>query len=95
MNEVAEPFYEFYNVRVSGTIISESPPVHVRALDAVVATIYPRDHQDYDYFKVWPENDKDPQLPSNHDGKLWFKRSEAVVDVISDEDGNPLGNADE
>lgn len=86
-----ESFYEFYDVRVTGTIISESPPVKVVGLEAVVATIYNLDHGDYDFFKVWPKNSDDPQLPVNHNGKLWFQRSEAQVEVISDENGDLVG----
>lgn len=80
-------FLEWYNVKVTGTIISEKGAPHVTDLEATVATVYPKDHPEYDYFKVWPKDDDDPKLPKNHDGKLWFRRSEAKVVVVF-EDGS-------
>lgn len=82
-------FDEWYDVLVTGTIVSETPNVHVTKLAAVVATVYDETHPDYDYFKVWPKDSNDPQLPKDHDGKLWFQRSEAAIQVVSNQDGNP------
>lgn len=83
-------FQEFYSVRVTGKIVSEEGQPRVEQLEAVVATVYKKDHPDYDMFKVWPVDHKDPQLPKDHDSKLWFDRNEAEVEVISDENGNPV-----
>ena len=54
-------------------------PVRVERLRGVVATVYPPSHEDHDYVKVWPLDPTDPQLPSDHDGNLWFKRSESTI----------------
>lgn len=72
-------FEVWQEVWVTGIIISEKYQPHVINLEAVVATVYPEDHPDHDYFKVWPKHDTDPQLPENHDGKLWFQRSQTKV----------------
>lgn len=74
-------FSEFDTVRVTGKVVSESGHP-VENLLGEVATVYEKDHRDYDYFKIWPANDADPQLPKGHDGKLWFKRSESKVEVV-------------
>ena len=75
-------FSEWDTVRVTGKIISEKGEPRVERLLGVVATVYPEGHKDHDYFKVWPKNDKDPQLPVGHDSKLWFQRSEATVELV-------------
>ena len=83
-----EHFQEFDDVRVTGTIISETPPIKVEGLEAVVATVYSTDHRDYNYFKVWPKDSNDPQIGRDgidHDGKLWFERDEATVEVKNDD----------
>lgn len=77
-----EPFSEGFNVLVSGHIISEDGRPFVRNLYAQVATVYDRSHEDYQYFKVWPLEDDDPQLPQGHNGKLWFERSDDDLEVL-------------
>lgn len=84
---VATQFAEWDDVLVTGTILSEKGRHSVVDLEAVVSTVYDESHPDYDYFKVWPKNDDDPQLPQGHNGKLWFSRSEAKVVVTSSENG--------
>ena len=88
--EVMTEFRENYGVYLTGHIISEDGHPHVERLHAQIATVYPKDYKEYRFFKVWPEDNKDPQLPENHNGKLWFNRGTTIVEVISDEDGNSL-----
>lgn len=85
-------FCEWDTIQVSGRVSSAAGEVYVKNLEAVVATVYPETHPDFDFFKVWPSNCNDPQLPPSRDGKLWFRRSETSVKVISDADGNSVGN---
>lgn len=74
------------DVLVTGPIESERGRPVVKELRAQVATVYPDGHEEHDFFKVWPVDDKDPQLPKGHDGKLWFRRSLSTVVVLPDTD---------
>ncbi len=65
-------------VRVTGNIVSEEGEPFVKDLIGTVATNNPYE----DYFKLWPHIDDDPQLPKDHDGKLWFQRSKTEVKII-------------
>jgi hypothetical protein len=77
--EETEDFEEYDDVLVTEQIISESGKPHVKNLKAQIATTYPKESDDYNYFKVWPRDDNDPQLPEGHDGKLWFHRETSSV----------------
>lgn len=81
---------EGYTVKVTGKIIGED--IEVTDLLAEVATVYDEDHPDYDYFKVWPLNDDEPQLTQElrDYGKLWFLRSESTVVAVDDENCDPV-----
>jgi len=92
MSETENPHFDaWYTIRVTGKIFSEKGHPSVKGLLVMVATTYPEDHPDHDDFKCWPMDSKDPQLPPDHDGKLWFSREEAqVVEVVSDPNGDPV-----
>ena len=71
---------EFDDVKVSGVILSEPGGVPVRDLRGTIATAY-RIDSGLTRFKVWPDNERDPQLPPDHDGKLWFDWSDPRTTV--------------
>lgn len=81
MDSETEDFEEHDDVLVTGQIVSEPGKPYVYKLKAQIATTHTKDSEDYDYFKVWPHDENDPQLPKYHDGKLWFRRSTSFVHV--------------
>lgn len=88
-------FEDWWEVKVTGTIISEKGNPYVVDLEAIVANANVRSTPDCDYFKVWPKDSNDPQLPKNHDDKLWFRRSEAKVEVVSEDGARPFVDSEE
>ena len=69
---------EFDEIEISGRILSENGQPVVCRLHGVIGTISTKEGT----IKVWPLADDDPQLPNDHNGKLWFKLNECEVRLI-------------
>lgn len=75
------PIEEFDTIEITGRIVSESGKPRVEKLRGVVGTISPAGEEPA-AIKVWPVDDNDPQLPKEHNGKLWFWIEEAEIVLI-------------
>jgi hypothetical protein len=69
----------FDEILITGTITSETPNVRVRRLPAMISTI------SRGWIKVWPLDSNDPQLPADHNGKLWFCTYKSTI-IVTERD---------
>lgn len=68
MNVCGIVVFQWDDIRITGRIVSEYGSPRVVDLYGTVGTC----DLEAGRLKVWPCDERDPQLPANNDGKLWF-----------------------